>query len=336
MADSLIANANGRYYRNLSLLTGNGDKFVKVIVEDELDVPFWKDVLSYTDKNHIFNVFPYSYNTNGVMSLTKGKHHILQMAQANQLGSNYIGCVDSDYDYLLSAYKAEGQLINACPYLLQTYTYSIENLLCYASTLEEVCTKACLDNPTFDIIGYMDEVSRIIYPLLIWALFLEANGYTGFTATQWDNIFPCDKNIYAEDHADANILSGISTNVQTAIAQIEALHSDKTTSKEQFEEQITQQFNLTAENCYLYVRGHDIYKFILKVILEGIQKETKRKHINEIRNSAANGDDIQNRINQYNKNIVDPNNILSRNYEYKHHCQSIFNRIKIDIENSIK
>lgn len=182
----------------------------------------------------------------------------------------------------------------------------------------------------------MDEVSRIIYPLLIWALFLEANGYTGFTATQWDNIFPCDKNICSTNNAPEDILLKLKANTQTTITQIEALHSDKTDLKEQFENQITQEFNLTAENSYLYVRGHDVYKFILKAIVEGIQKEIKSKHINEIKNSSANSDDIQNRINQYNKSIVNPNNILSRNYEYKHHCQSIYNRIKDDIENAIK
>lgn len=335
MADSLIANANGRYYRNLSVLTGNGQNYVKVIVEDEFDVPFWTDVLNYTIKNHTFNVFPYSYNTNGTMSLTKGKHHILQMAQAGQLNKNFIGCVDSDYDHLLSGYKTEGQLMNACPYLLQTYTYSIENLLCYSTTLKDVCTKASLENPTFDIIGYIDEVSRIIYPLLIWALFLEANGYTDFTATQWDSIFPCDKNIYADSNADVDILSKLRTNTQTTITQIEALHSDKIALKEQFEAQITQNFNLTAESSYLYVRGHDIYKFVLKAILEGIHKNSKKRHIDRIKNSAANGNDKQNRISQYNKNIMDSDNILSRNYEYKHHCPYLYNKIKADIINAI-
>lgn len=42
MANTLIENINGDYYRNLAVLTGCPEK-IKVLVEDELDVPFWQD-----------------------------------------------------------------------------------------------------------------------------------------------------------------------------------------------------------------------------------------------------------------------------------------------------
>lgn len=61
MADSLLGNINGRYYQQLGVLTGN-QNVIKVLVEDELDVPFWNDVLTHTVQNKKFKISPYTYN----------------------------------------------------------------------------------------------------------------------------------------------------------------------------------------------------------------------------------------------------------------------------------
>ena len=133
----MIENANGKYYENLSHLIGKPNQ-VKVIVEDEQDSAFWHDILSFVVPNKIFDINPYHYNLFGQSDLTKGKLHILQLAKDNRLSKNYWGCVDSDYDYLLSKTSHNGQVIQACPYLLQTYAYSIENLFCCAETLKGI------------------------------------------------------------------------------------------------------------------------------------------------------------------------------------------------------
>ena len=76
MADSLIENLNGVYYRNLSRLSGRGN-MVTVIVEDELDIAFWYDILTNVLPLHKFRITPYTYDTDGI-DLTKGKAHILK------------------------------------------------------------------------------------------------------------------------------------------------------------------------------------------------------------------------------------------------------------------
>lgn len=334
MANSLIENTNGQYYHNAAILTGHPET-VKVIVEDELDVPFWLDILSSVVRNKKFNIKPYTYENNEerILSLTKGKQHILKKAREHQFNTHYIGCVDSDYDYLLRATNTDGQLIENCPYLLQTYAYSIENLLCYPETLGLLCCKATKELTDFDIAGYIEEVSTIIYPLLIWALFLESKGNNEFSATKWDEIFPCDSHIYKSENAKEEILNSLKQNVETAIASIKNLHSEEIDDMQEFETQLINNefptFTIPIDS-YLYVRGHDFYKFIINTVLKAICQKTKKEHIQQIKNAQVGSTEIGNRINQYNKEVIDIEVLLKTNYEYKHHAP-LFSQIEYDI-----
>lgn len=328
MAESLIANANGKYYENLSHLIGKPNQ-VKVIVEDEQDSAFWHDILCFVVPNKIFDINPYHYNLFGQSDLTKGKLHILQLAREKQLCKNYWGCVDSDYDYLLSKTSNNGQLIQTCPYLLQTYAYSIENLFCCAETLEGICFKANKVSPQFDFIESMKRISNILYPLLIWSLYLQSQDFKEFTTTQWKYIFSYEKNI--STHTMEDILRSLTENVLQRLVEILLYFKDEINNKNAFEEELLKQYKISPNNCYLFIKGHDIHKYILNVFLKAIQTESKRQHIKEIKTSGANTKVIGNNISHYYSTLIDIEDLFNTNYDYKNHCPLIFNKIKKDI-----
>ena len=328
MADSLIANANGKYYENLSTLTGKPNQ-VKVIVEDEVDVPFWHDVLCSVTSSKTFDITPYQYTSIGLSDLKKGKLHILELARNSQLGKNFWGCVDSDYDYLLSGTSSNGQLMNANPFLLQTYAYSIENLFCCAETLEGLCFKANKANPQMDFIDLMRNISNIIYPLLIWSLYLQSKGIHEFSPTCWTNIFSCDKNI--STHCLKDIILSLKDKVQQAIVEIVLNHKQEIEMKKQFEDDLLDHYEINADNCYLNVRGHDIHKYILNVFLKGIQINSKRRHVTAIKASGAVPQIIANNIKHYYSIMMDIEDLFNMNYEYKNHCPYIYEKMKRDI-----
>lgn len=333
MADSLLGNINGKYYQQLGVLTGN-QNVIKVLVEDELDIPFWNDVLTHTVQNKRFKIAPYTYNEEGkINSLTKGKQHILNKAKAGDFNLYFIGCVDSDYDYLLKNFKHEGKTIAQCPFLLQTYTYSIENLMCQAETLHSLCCKTCKESVDFDFEGFVKKVSHIIYPLLIWALYLEATGKEGFTASQWEEIFPCDQGI-CPTCTETDILQKLQQKVALKTAQLQARYAGKEHEMEQLTRQIMtalpQPFTLSPDNGYLFVRGHDIQHFLLKTVLEPVHKIAKNKHLQEIKQSNASPQDKTNRIEHYLHLVTDMEEMLNLNYDYKHYSP-IFQWIKQDI-----
>ena len=329
MANSLIENVNGVYYHNLSRLTGR-ENMVTVIVEDELDVAFWNDILTYVLPLRKFRITPYTYDTNGT-DLTKGKAHILNLARGESLNEYYWGCVDSDYDYLLSETSDDGQIIKDNRYLLQTYAYSIENLLCCMETLENVCVKTNKEQPAFNIVEYMNAVSNILYPLLIWSLYLSSKGYSDFTVTQWADIFPYDKNINASHSEATKILNIIKNRIDSLIDYLNTRYSSELEEKQMFECRLIEQYDITPTNCYLYVRGHDIYRFVLKVVLEGVQSESRSRHRREINDNVTTVDEKKNLQNHYSHLLADVESILNTNYDYKLHCSAIFNKIKNDI-----
>lgn len=333
MASTLKENINGNYYRNLAVLTGCPER-VKVLVEDNLDVPFWLNILSYVKRDKKFDIKPYTYGNDSerLPNLNRGKRHIL--AEASKFNAYYIGCVDSDYDYLLRTKTTDGQTIENCPYILQTYAYSIENLLCHPDTLNELCCQAVKKQIEFDIPEYIRKVSTIVYPLLIWSLFLKYKDYTDFTASQWDDIFPCDKNIYSSESAEEEILARLQTKVANTIASLETNHSQELDEKMRFESQlIADEISLPFTDCdsYLYVRGHDIHKFITDTVLKPVCQKERKEYYQLIKDAASTKEDIKNRSEQYKNEVADIEMLLNRNYEYKHHC-NLFLRISRDVE----
>ena len=328
MADSLIANANGKYYENLSILVGNPNQ-VKVIVEDELDVSFWYDILNFVTSNKVYDIKPYQYNSSGQSDLEKGKLHILQLAKDNKLGKCFLGCVDSDCDYLLTTTSFNGQIMNTNPFILQTYAYSIENLFCCAETLEGICVNANKVTPQFNFIELMRRISNIIYPLLIWSLYLQSKGIHEFSPTHWTNIFSCNKNI--STHSLDDIIFSLKDRVQQTIVNVVLNHKQEIEMKNHFEDDLLEHYEINADNCYLFVRGHDIHKYILNVFLKGIQTESRKRHITAIKASGANPEVISNNLKHYHSILIDTEILFNMNYEYKNYCSYLFDKIKRDI-----
>ena len=338
MAATLVENINGKYYQNRSVL-GNRPNEVKVMVEDEEDVPFWEDVLSFVRPDKKFLVTPYSYASPKI-ALKKGKQQILSKARANAFNAYFIGCVDSDYDYLLQDYPDDGKLMASNRYLLQTYAYSIENLLCHAGTLASLCSKSVKGMPDFDFQSYMAKVSCIIRPLLLCGLYCVVKGYIDegdFTATDWQGVFPCDEDVCKDDQAEERILGRLQKNVSDIISRLEANHLEMAGEIGSFEYEIFSKKQLSElswlyDNCCFAVRGHDLHKFVLNTTLKGIAKQLKAKHLADINGAAATEEEKANNRNHYQNMIIDIEDLLRTNYEYKHKDCPLFKMIKRDIE----
>ena len=132
-------------------------------VESYDDISFWRTILSeYEDNTRYFEVMLPSQT-----SLSKGKKTVLlNTLNADELGRSLIACVDSDYDFLMQGGTALSRRINENPFVLQTYAYAIENYLCYAESLHEVCVQATLnDRQLVDFPEFMRRYSRVAYPL---------------------------------------------------------------------------------------------------------------------------------------------------------------------------
>ena len=100
--------------KKASVLTGKPNR-VTVEVEDNIDRDFWRDLLSdlCPEKELHFNCYQTIVKGKDVV-LVKGKARIIKMADT--LNDYHIGCVDSDYDWLLSDCTEDSKVITGNKY----------------------------------------------------------------------------------------------------------------------------------------------------------------------------------------------------------------------------
>ena len=164
MGRRLVQNITSEYFEATSALQKRNR--VMVYVEGYDDIPFWRAIFDeFETPDRRFEISTPARN-----DLAKGKKVVLQFAP--QAGRNLILCVDSDFDYLFGDLSSQSRMVNHTPFLLQTYTYAIENYLCYPPSLHSVCVRATKkDVHLFDFEEFMREYSRIIYPVFVWYAF---------------------------------------------------------------------------------------------------------------------------------------------------------------------
>ena len=173
---TLESGFNPTYSENASILTGNPNR-VTVEVEDTIDRDFWSDLLGELCPEKEFHFDPYHtiLNEDGTSEQTgKGKSQIINASA--DFNAWHIGCVDSDYDWILSDYTDAGKTISGNKYLLQTYAYSIENLMCLSCTLGDLCSENTEEATEFDFDDYLTRLSKTVYPLFVWSTYLCSKG----------------------------------------------------------------------------------------------------------------------------------------------------------------
>ena len=241
--------------KKASVLTGNPNR-VMVEVEDNIDREFWRDLLTplCPEKELHFNCFQTIVKGKDVVEVT-GKARIIGLSDS--LNENHIGCVDSDYDWLLSDKTQDGKTISNSKYLLQTYAYSIENLMCEAESLSDFCCDNTEESVEFDFTDYLNRFSKIVYPLLIWSVYLYGNGNTSFTPTDWRKML-----VNAEKDAETS-LAIVDSKVQVAIEKLDADYETDAAEKDKIKQILKDEKDVTEDNAYLYVRGHDLFDHLL-------------------------------------------------------------------------
>lgn len=294
---------------------------IKVYVEDKSDVAFWHGILSpYENQNAItFKITPYTED-----NATTGKDRLIK--QFSHVNRNILICLDSDYDYLLQS-KVAQDIEKYKPYIFQTYSYAMENLKCYAESLNSLCVKATNStNNTVDLADFLKSYSRIIYPLLLWNLYgnskknnkpsrKEFAKSMTFGDTDFNDYVITPDNFHEKLEVIKNTVS------INLVAFTERLPTA-------FQTQLNE-LGLNGENAYLFVNGHYIYNFISK-FLNSICDDLKKEAEDEIIR-LANEKNRENKLKGYKNSITDVTSLLNHNDKFTD-CP-LFKKIKSDIEN---
>jgi hypothetical protein len=321
---TLESGFNPTYSENASILTGNPNR-VAVEVEDTIDRDFWSDLLEELCPEKEFHFDPYHtiLNEDGSSERTgKGKSQILNASE--DFNAWHIGCVDSDYDWILSDYTDAGKTISGNKYLLQTYAYSIENLMCLSCTLEDFCRENTEEATEFDFDDYLTRLSKAVYPLLVWSTYLCSKGNQDFTQTSWREVL-----VNTEKDPEAS-LAIIEAKAKAKIEEFDKKYADKIIDKEDFEFQNIGMKDITEDDAYLYLRGHELFDQILNSVLVPLIIELRNQHRETIKASNLGDEVCKNTLREYQGKVKPVKPLLSKNFRYKHNTL-IYDKIWADV-----
>lgn len=323
MDNTLLSAFSKDSAENAAILTRNDDR-VLVDVEDDIDAEFWEDLLKDICPHKEFHFVPYHtyLKEDGDKVFMRGKSHVLHPDE--EFNRWHIGCVDSDYDWILSDYTDAGKTISSTKYLLQTYAYSIENLMCLSCTLGDFCCENTEETSEFDFEDYLTRLSKAVYPLLVWSTYLCSKNDHSFTPAAWREVL-----VNTEKDPEAS-LAQIEAKAKAKKEELDKNFANEITDKEDFEFSYICLKDVTEEDAYLYVRGHELFDQILNSVLVPLIIDLRNQHREAIKASDMGEEACKNALREYQGKVKPVKPLLSKNYRYKHNTL-IYDKIWADI-----
>ena len=239
-----------------------------VHLEDAEDEMFWDSILQGIKPGN-YNYIHYSKSKKG--NDTHGCEQCLRYK--DYLDDKFFICIDSDLRNLIGTER-----FSAEDYIAQTYTYSWESHYCFAERLQNVLSDACPDAAKkFDFEKFLKAYSSAVYPAFMFLLHLKRNGVAGDFEREFNARLPKQCTGAQMDNDGELFVRSLSESMT------ELCQNNK--HWELFDLQNAKAClvgtNLTEDNAYLYVRGHNV-RDIIAYIGTVICKEYQISFVNEI------------------------------------------------------
>ncbi|MFI3314372.1 MAG: DUF4435 domain-containing protein [Rikenellaceae bacterium] len=282
---------------------------VMVYVEGYEDIPFWREILSELESSKL----QFEVNVPSRDDMAKGKRVLMSMAQ--NAGRNLILCMDSDFDYLFQGKTPQSQQILSNKFIVHTYAYSIENLLCYAPSLKRIVVRASKnDRYLLDINKLIESFSSVIYPLFLW--------YAYSALSQEKHIFVLADfrnairvNFLDTRNEGVSTLNWLKRGVMRKLHSLEERYPLLIPKVKEFAEEV-KLLGVTRENCYIYINGHALMDNIC-TILNSIVDTLREEKMTIIRNSSIKGATLSGEMSNYKNSLMKVSDLLKNNTGYK-------------------
>lgn len=295
-----------------------GDDRVVVYVEGFDDVAFWRRVFDKVEnkcrdaqgqlKGRKFKIMTPVRN-----DLAKGKKVVLSFS--DRAGENLLLCVDSDFDYLFGNTTEQAARVNSCPYLIQTYSYAIENLYCDPRTLHSVAVRVTnSDEMIFDFEEFFKHYSETIYPVFLW--------YYWSAASNRVDIFPLSEfrevvrvNFLEIADNGAKTIDWLKRKVGKVLDRLEEGYEMFSSGVVQTAEHL-KHLGARVDNIHFYMQGHALEDEVVKPMLERVCEVMRREAVSVIENSWAKTISKRNQISGYTNALSDIDIVLRENVGY--------------------
>ncbi|MCF5844681.1 DUF4435 domain-containing protein [Aeromonas veronii] len=277
----------------------SGDNSLIVYVEGFEDIPFWKRILDDKLKIKVIAYGEYEKaNGKGTITSAINKGEII-------LGRSLIVALDSDYDNLLG----NNADIFAKETVLQTYSYSIENLIWHPNNIDYACQIASCDHQNF-----IDDALK--KSIIDWSICI----YPAFIKFLYDGAD--NEQLFNE------IITSMEVDIKNFIVKFSGTQINFENSD--FIAKMSEK-GLNPETAFLFIRGHD-YADKLQEICRALNNEAFERRKANIQNSA-NGKKKGNLISEAKNVQKEPGAILAG---LPIRCDICIPKIERDIEKLIQ
>ena len=275
---------------------------IRVYVEDEGDIMFWRQFLSHNEGLYNFKISVYHCIDRDI----PGKDCIMKAVQEGNLvlHSHMLACLDADYDLIIDDYHKYTDVLRSNPYIVTTHWYAIENIKADPKHLSEFYNSCTLsENCSIDFGAIVEDVSIAYYDLLLRLILCQSKGVlkSHYTIDAFgDDLKNCmydDKNrVSAETHRY------IAMRIAVLNAIIAPYSHELTVIK-----QILRKEGFNPRNCYRVFKGHHwvdmvIVPLLTKLVDNEYQKMVLKK-LSGVPDDLAHKDERRQIIEHYNNNV---------------------------------
>ncbi|MCR5361190.1 MAG: DUF4435 domain-containing protein [Bacteroidales bacterium] len=244
---------------------------VAIHLENKNDELFWGKLLRhfFPDKKFRFITASRSLGGNITCGCTQCLHY------KDFLNNRFWIAIDSDYRYLNQ--QAD---IDAQHFILQTYTYSFENHFCFTANVNQAEMEAC-GELKIDFEEFLRDYSRIIYPLFVWQLYLQGVDPEAFPQRVFHRLLTLPIGSRATEKNGASILQLLKERVHKLETHFRRKYPEADPT---WHEARCQTLGVHRDNCYLFVRGHQLYDLVTNLGRRIRQEIKKGPEFRETRN----------------------------------------------------
>ena len=330
MAKRLQEHLNSNYFELASKLRPkNAARKVVAYVESYDDVFFWRSVLQdfETDRIKFEVMLPSRY------SLCKGKKAALMNKLGPSLGDFMIACVDADYDYIMQGATEISRTLLSSPFIIHTYAYAIENYQCYAPALHTACVMSTLnDRDIISLEAFMEEYSKIIWPLFVWSIWAHKNGQAStYSITAFSQTVTFhDINPYHPENA----LEHLRDRVNKQIGWLQRKYPKAKDSYLNLRKSLQEELGIRPAETYMYIQGHALMEGVVLPLLNPICNMLRREREKEIQKLALHGQQKQNELSGYRHSQSAIDLMLRKSVEFKQSAP--YQLLTADIERLIE
>ena len=238
---------------------GKKEAFEKgiVYVEDDSDISLWKKFIN--------QILPNKYNfttaTSSKGNKAEGKRALEKMYPSANLKA--LIAVDADYDFIISNLKSHYSFRDN-PFILHTYAFSKESVMLEKFQLNAFIQKCqYTQSHHVDIEIFLNLFSKTAYGgLLNYIAFIKKHNFEIFEYTDFHQCFNIKSATIVTDELslDNSVIDKVEINLSQFFRQKTVIDDDI-----QQIELLFVSLNITEENAYRFISGHEVYDLINEI-----------------------------------------------------------------------